>query len=248
MQSVLSTESPQLAVLNGDLITGENTYLPNATHYLDQLVAPLLSAGVPWASTYGNHDSDFNLSRAALFAREKRYRNSLTRAMVRSEDWAAGVTNYYLPVYPSGKAARRSDVPALILWFFDSRGGNKFQQRSGSSGEPVSEPNWVDVAVVEWFRETAASLRLAHGKVIPSLAFVHIPVNAFLDFQNAGVDPKREPGINDDVPLEQQGATGGQGGSSGFAYDGQDREFMKALAETEGLRAVFSGHDHGDDW
>lgn len=31
-----------------------------------------------------------------------------------------GISNYYLPVYPYGNT---SSTPALILWFFDSRGG-----------------------------------------------------------------------------------------------------------------------------
>lgn len=31
----------------------------------------------------------------------------------------SGVSNYYLPVYPY----EASTVPAMLLWFFDSRGG-----------------------------------------------------------------------------------------------------------------------------
>jgi hypothetical protein len=33
----------------------------------------LVEHGVPWASTYGNHDSQFNLSREALFQEENKY-------------------------------------------------------------------------------------------------------------------------------------------------------------------------------
>jgi hypothetical protein len=35
---------------------------------------------------------------------------------------------------------------------------------------------------------------------------------------------------------------------STFNYSGQDIPFMKAMLETKGLIATFSGHDHGDDW
>lgn len=71
-----------------------------------------------------------------------------------------------------------------------------------------------------------------------------------LAFQNTGVDPHREPGINDDVPLAQQGQASGQGDVSGnvFNYAGEDIPFMNALLRTKGLMATFSGHDHGDDW
>lgn len=54
MQTVLDHETPQLVVLNGDLITGENTLKDNSTDYVDEIVAPLVEAGLPWASTYGS--------------------------------------------------------------------------------------------------------------------------------------------------------------------------------------------------
>lgn len=54
MNTVLDDESPQLVVLNGDLITGENTFKDNSTDYVDEIVAPLVEAGLPWASTYGS--------------------------------------------------------------------------------------------------------------------------------------------------------------------------------------------------
>ena len=57
MNTVLDTESPQLVVLNGDLITGENTYRENSSDYVDSIVRPMVERGLPWASTYGNHDS-----------------------------------------------------------------------------------------------------------------------------------------------------------------------------------------------
>lgn len=54
MRTVLGSEAPQLVVLNGDLITGENTLRENSTDYVDEIVAPIVEAGLPWASTYGS--------------------------------------------------------------------------------------------------------------------------------------------------------------------------------------------------
>jgi hypothetical protein len=78
-------------------------------------------------------------------------------------------------------------------------------------------------------------------KTIPSLVFVHIPIYAMAAFQNAGVNKNQEPGINDDNPLAPQGITDG-------TYTGDDIPFMSALLNTSKVIAVFSGHDHGDDW
>ncbi|KAK4550022.1 hypothetical protein LTR36_002989 [Oleoguttula mirabilis] len=245
MNTVLDSEHPQLVVINGDLITGENTYKGNSTHYVDAIVQPLLNRSLLWASTYGNHDSDFNLSRQHILAREKAWDSSLTRQDVNTS--TSGVSNYYLPVYSSNATIH---VPKLLLWFFDSRGGNYYQQLD-SSGNEVSQANWVDQTVVDWFTSTRAELYTKYGQDVPSLAFVHIPVNAMLAFQQGpGVQSHYEPGINDDDPLAQEGYAEGQGDVTGTVskYAGQDIPFMQALLDTAGLMAVFSGHDHGDDW
>ncbi|KAK1984718.1 Metallo-dependent phosphatase-like protein [Colletotrichum cereale] len=62
INKVLDNAKPDLVVLNGDLITGDNAYLENATFVLDQLVKPMLDRGLPWASTYGNHDYQLNVT------------------------------------------------------------------------------------------------------------------------------------------------------------------------------------------
>jgi hypothetical protein len=124
INKILDMENQQLVVLNGDLITGENVYKHNGTRYLDQIVKPLVQRGIPWASTYGNHDRDYNLAPWELLDAESRYSNyTLTRQMVYGDE--VGTTNYYVPVYSSDK----SKIPALLLWFFDSRGGRKFQRK-----------------------------------------------------------------------------------------------------------------------
>jgi hypothetical protein len=142
MNTILDHESPQLVVLNGDLITGENTHAHNSTKYLDQLLAPLVRRRLPWASTYGNHDQQFNLSTAKMLAVERGYGAlSHTRDMVGVP--RAGTSNYYVPVYGSGGD---DDVPAMMLWFFDSRGGYYYQQ-TNSTGGHVKSPSVVHPAV-----------------------------------------------------------------------------------------------------
>lgn len=138
INAVLDAESPQIVILNGDLITGENTYLANSSQYVDEIVRPLVQRGLTWASTYGNHDSNFNLSGQAMLERERAYPNSRTGSMVSSLN--AGVTNYYLPVFSSDV---KKTAPALILWFFDSRGGKHFLELD-ELGNEIPYPGYVD--------------------------------------------------------------------------------------------------------
>lgn len=97
--------------------------------------------------------------------------------------------------------------------------------------------------VIEWFNETHSEITNRYGRAVPSLAFFHIPTYAARAFQDTGLNGSTEPGINDDVPVKQQGYLW-----DGEDYTGRDIPFMQALLATEGLIASFSGHDHGNDW
>lgn len=246
MTGILRNEDPGLVVLNGDLITGENCLKENATFFIDLIVQPLVDHNVSWASTYGNHDSDFNLSRSAILQEEQKWPDCRTTSMV--SDDLAGVSNYFLPVYPSDCSDTTQCTPELILWFFDSRGGNYYQQVI--NGTTVPQENWVDQSVVDWFVSTNADLVKNYSKIIPSLAFVHIPTAAsrFLQKTNR-IDNQRTPGMNTEPGFAVQAdgwyANGTVRPLGDSGYGEQDMPFMEALTNTSGLMAVFSGHDHG---
>lgn len=140
MSTILSIEKPQLAVLNGDLITGEAVHRSNSSSYVDRVVAPFVEQDIPWASTYGNHDSSMNLCPLDVFQRETDHQNSFTQRMV--SDSAAGFTNYFLPVFPHNLSVESPDV---ILWFFDTRGGNWCSEGEDESG--TRRPDWVHQSV-----------------------------------------------------------------------------------------------------
>lgn len=227
MRSVLDVETPNLAVLNGDLITGENTFRDNSTSYFHQIVSPLVERNLPWASTYGNHDSKFNLSRDALFKEEIAYSLSYTTRMGLS---LPGITNYYLLVHR--RTNETNTQPVAVLWFFDSRGGASYEHHPANEDDI---PNWVHPDTSRWFQTTRESLQAAYG-ILPSLAFVHIPPHVFLNAQDTGIDPQHFPGVNDDVPVAVQG-------------EGTDDDaFVDALLSTKGLHSIYVGHDHGNAW
>ncbi|KAJ5647184.1 hypothetical protein N7490_003556 [Penicillium lividum] len=236
MDHVLSKEKPQLVVINGDLISGEATKSSNSSKYLDQVVSPMVNGKYLWASTYGNHDSEVNLDpRKDIYDQEKKYQNSLTQSLVAGSK--AGITNYYLPVF--SHSGSESDTPVLLLWFFDSKGGHETTNQV-SKRNSIARPDWVDESVVEWFNQTKSNLKDKYGKVVPSLAFYHIPADAMRVYQDSGVDSHKSPGLNGETVVQQ--------GSGASLYTGQDSPFMRALLDTSGLMATFSGHDHENDW
>jgi hypothetical protein len=78
------------------------------------------------------------------------------------------------------------------------------------------------------------------------MAFVYIPIYATRTFQDNGHARNTNPGINEERIGYQGDVCDNQG--KNCKYNGADIPFMKALVETDGLMAVFSGHDHGVDW
>lgn len=232
--------------MNGDLTTGENLFFENSTDYVDMMVAPMVERGLPWASTYGNHDYQVNITGEIILERERRYINAQTRQMVHGDD--IGISNYYLPVYAED-CTGCDCAPELMLWFFDSRGGFRYQELD-VDGDEIGFPNWVDATVVDWFKESHRRIQSRFNKIIPSIGFVHIPTNASQTLQLASVDPNLQPGINHDRPLSQQAQNWCSDGthSGSCRYGGQDIPFMEAIATTPGMMALFSGHDHGNTW
>lgn len=182
MRQVLSEEHPDLVILNGDLITGENTFAFNSSKYVDKIVAPLVEGGYGWASTYGNHDSKHALSREALFAEETKYPNALTKHGPSGTD---GVTNYVVPVFPANKTASNLVKPAALLWFFDSRGGSEYQSLPANAD---NIDNYVSNGTVAWFRSAQAKLQVWYPPWhhLP----LCLPVSSFLYFTDHSLIPR----------------------------------------------------------
>ena len=160
MRQVLSQEQPDFVVLNGDLITGENTFAFNSTGYVDEIVAPLVEGGYSWASTYGNHDSKYNLSREALYAQEKKYASAYTQHGPVGTD---GVTNYVLSLFPPNTTGS-SQIPVALLWFFDSRGGSEYQSLPANVD---NIDNYVSNGTVSWYRSAQADLQVRYSSPAP---------------------------------------------------------------------------------
>ncbi|KAI0711535.1 Metallo-dependent phosphatase [Earliella scabrosa] len=239
MNTVLSSESPDYVVLNGDLITGENTFRENSTTLIDEIVGPLNKFKIPFSSTHGNHDNEPNITHAEEIRRELQVAPlSYTRFAPSWADGAGyGPGTYWVPVY-----TRRWDLrPSLILWFFDSRGG--FSEGANSA----RLPDWVDEHVAEWIELTVAKMNAVWGPADKvgrgSLAFVHIPPHVVQDLQQ-DLNSTQNPGLNADRL--------GSGSTQATTLEqdqGKDDPFWDALNEhVLNLHAVISGHDHGNEW
>ncbi|KDQ60405.1 hypothetical protein JAAARDRAFT_605439 [Jaapia argillacea MUCL 33604] len=236
MKKVLADEKPDYVVINGDLVTGENTFRENSTRLIDEIMAPLNEAKVPFSTTQGNHDNQANISHFEEIQREQSVAPlSYTRFAPPGIGGEGGPGNYWVPIYEKTD----DKIPVLILWFFDSRGG--FSEGPNST----SIPDWVDSTVASWIQSETTQMNAVWG---PSenrgaLAFVHIPPH-YIQAMQPGLNSTRDPGLNADVM--------GQGSAQATVDStdqGKDQPFWDALnANVKNLHAVVSGHDHGNEW
>ncbi|KAF7340304.1 Metallo-dependent phosphatase [Mycena venus] len=248
MRAILQDERPDYVVFNGDLITGDYTFRENSTLLIDQIMAPLLEAQVLFSSTHGNHDNHVNITHLEEIAREQKIAPNLsyTRTAPTGVGGVGGPGNYWVPIYTNANDA----APALVLWFFDSRGG------VSPSGTPL--PDWVDASVAPWITRETALMDTAWGTTPRgALAFVHIAPHAIQAVQppsNSSIDL----GLNDD-PLgggsvqdsnnivEEETFTDSQI-TQDYLRNARDAPFFAALGTIPNLYAVISGHAHGNEW
>ncbi|KIJ63787.1 hypothetical protein HYDPIDRAFT_133633 [Hydnomerulius pinastri MD-312] len=231
--NMLAAENPSYVVINGDLITGENTFKENSTDLVNEILGPINKARIPFSTTQGNHDNQVNITHLKEIQRELSISPlSYTRIAPPGVGGVGGPGNYWVPIYRK----KYDFAPVLILWFFDSRGGFK------TDNTPM--PDWVDPSVAKWMEEEVAMMNLLWGPAErrSALAFVHIPPNA-IQAVSETLNSTLNPGLNADEL--GQGSTQ----ASGPGEQGNDSVFWDALnSHITNLHAVVSGHDHGNEW
>lgn len=156
MREVVKAEQPDLVVVTGDMIFGQP-----AEQSMRDVAQCLDSLGVPFCTTFGNHDEEFGLSHDEL------YRLLHTRHNVEPEHETGTEYDYVLRIKGS-----RDDSTRAAIYCLDSH--NKSQSRL------VGGYAWLTRSQIAWYR--AESQRLTGengGRPLPSLAFFHIPLPEF---------------------------------------------------------------------
>ncbi|KAF8322544.1 Metallo-dependent phosphatase [Clavulina sp. PMI_390] len=230
MRSMLASEKPDFVVINGDLITGDDTFKENSTSYLDMMLAPLIEASIPFATTFGNHDNHINISHYDELRHIQKIAPLAYVDACHSCGGAGGEANYFVPIY----ARKQDNKPSLFLWFFDSRGGIDSQAKA--------LPDWVDETVADWLGSVTSAMNAKwHSYDHQSIVFSHIPPHRMIDLQQA-LNSTNEPGMNAD----RMGAGSSQ---SSLGEVGRDLVWWKAMNDhIPNIIATVHGHDHGNEW
>ena len=165
IENVLGEEEPDFIIITGDLV-----YSTPAEKALYELMEPVIASGIPYAIVWGNHDSDFDLTREQIRIISEKLKGNLSR----TEKGVSGESNFVLTV-----KSYAGDKDAAILYCLDSH--------SYSQMKPlVSGYAWFEDDQIDWYKaKRDAFIKQNDGKVLPSMAFFHI---ALPEYNQAAAD------------------------------------------------------------
>ncbi|XP_023747798.1 probable inactive purple acid phosphatase 29 [Lactuca sativa] len=214
IQRMIDAESPDLIVFTGDNIYGPDT--TDAEASMNAAFAPAISSNIPWTAVLGNHDQESTLSRQGVMNHIVQMKHTLSLLNPPGFDVIDGFGNYNLQVFGS-EGSDFVNNSILNLYFLDS----------GDYSTVPSIPGygWIKTSQQFWFQET--SMELQKNTKAPGLAYFHIPLPEYSEFDSSNFTGVRQEGI-----------------SSASVNSG----FFTTMVESGDVKAVFTGHDHLNDF
>lgn len=241
MAAALDAERPDLVVLTGDQVKG---YAPAFRHKspqevesltrrtIEQTCAPMVSRGIPFVVTYGNHDRQCGLDNAA---QEAFYRGQ--PGCLNADAWADLCPGTLcLPVLASDAG---SDDARLAIWLADSGAGD-----IGGGYETFP------AETLDWLTGTADLLAAEKGRPVPGILFQHIPLPQVYEcLRPARADEKGIPGYRTHYTPHLKLVCAENHLESGTLREpvccpDTDSGEFDALSEQGSFFGVFFGHDH----
>ncbi|MBR6403087.1 MAG: metallophosphoesterase family protein [Eubacterium sp.] len=224
---LLDRTRPDFVIVTGDLVfpVGYASFSFNNTAPVQQFAAFMRNLGIPWAFTYGNHDTE---SYAATPDDE-------LDLLYKWLSWKTSKTLMYPYVQPdiTGRnnqliELRNSDGSLnQALFLIDS---------NAYTGAGLNKYDYIHDDQVEWYKENVLREEKEAGHIVPSMVFFHIPLQEYKEayelYESGSSDVKYYFGSNDEKMIEKV-----------CCSDHPSKLFdtAKELGSTTGF---FCGHDH----
>lgn len=194
LNKVIEAEKPDLIVITGDMIYGKPAADGEpgqpARNGIKAVMKAVSSHGIPFCTTFGNHDDESGLTRPELYDIIQATPNCVNppRGDAASPDYAVEVRS------SDGKSI------AAVLYCLDSH--------SYTPIKGVGKYAWFTHGQIGWYRDRSAAYTQANGGTpVPSFAFFHIPLpeygqafanpqtHVFGNRKEAGGEPKVNSGM-----------------------------------------------------
>lgn len=221
--SLLEETRPDLVIVTGDLTypVGLSSFSFNNTAPVQQFAAFMRNTGIPWAFTYGNHDTEDIAATSAVsldaLYQSLSYKTSRTLLYPYMQADITGRNNQVIEIRNQDGSLNQA------LFLIDS---------NAYTGPGFSEYDYIHEDQVAWYEKEVVRLKEKEGKAISSLAFFHIPLQeyrtAFELYESGSSDVKYFFGSNNEAICCSDYPSG----------------FFEKMKELGSTKAVFCGHDH----
>lgn len=207
IREVIRIEDPDLVVLTGDVVVSWN-----AKKGWEKLTKIFGETKTPFVVTFGNHDEETDMNNAQILDYLCTRPYNLTYD---AEKGLSGSGNCMLTIRSSDAASEK-----WVLYFFDSH--NNTKDRS------FGYYDWIKHDQIEWYRKSSSRVTARNKRILPSLAFFHIP----LPEHETARWTCREFG-------EKQ---------EGVCAPSVNTGLYSSFIEKRDVIGVFVGHDHNNDY
>lgn len=223
IERLIRAEKPHFIVFTGDNIYGFDA--TDAASSMKAAFAPAISSNIPWAAVLGNHDQESTLSREGVMRHIVGMKNTLSQLNPQNIHSIDGYGNYNLEVH-GVKGLELANKSVLNLYFLDSG--------DYSTVSSIPGYGWIKPSQQLWFQHTSHRLQKSYmskpepqGGPAPGLAYFHIPLPEYANFDSSNFTGVRQEGI-----------------SSASVNSG----FFTTMVGAGDVKAVFVGHDHLNDF
>lgn len=207
IRTLVTEEKPDLIVFTGDVVVEWDAI--KAWTRLSNILEDLK---VPFVVTFGNHDIETNMKTEDILKFLQQNPYNLT---YNASETISGIGNCVIPVKDSDGVA---DV--TNLFFFDSN--------AYTGNEMYGFYDWIKEDQIHWYRRESDRILRENRRVLPAMAFFHIPVPEYEIVRNSPntIGNKHE-------------AAGSPVLNSGL---------FTSFIEKKNVMAVFAGHEHNNDF
>ena len=208
MEKLIRSEQPDLVIITGDIVVS-NGALKGWKHVIE----PMVSTKTPFAVTFGNHDTETDMSKAQILEFLKTIPYNVT---ANADDHIDGKGNCALRIQ-SSKDDKKDD---WIIYLFDSH--------SYPADKTMGTYDWIKDSQIQWYRNQSKTFTTNNGRIVPSLAFFHIPT---VEFESA-----RQLSYTLGNKFEQ------------VCSPNLNSGLFSAFLDNKDVAGIFVGHDHNNDY
>lgn len=223
---LIRSQSPNFIIVTGDLVfsLGVKSFSINNYTPMAQFATLMRNIGIPWAFTYGNHDTEFVSSHSSeeiqtLFHRLS-YDHTFNLLYPRKQPDISGRSNQMIKIINQDQHIRQ------LLFLLDS---------NAYIGTHMKEYDCVHEDQVRWYEMMTEKECRNEGCIVPSLLFMHMPLKAYADAYE-----KYKKGSSE--VTRHYGKIGEK--NEEICYSKLPCRLFEAVKKLKSTKGIFVGHDH----